>query len=259
MSFLQQRILFNLGLSDHAARAIGPLCRIVSIETKSNITECGCDVDYWDIVINGIVVANQMTVTGKHQMVYFYSEGSWFGDIEILSRSKTNVKYVSMSSVDLMRVPADVFLDLIERESSFLRILFHQNAKRSSLIWQSSIILKTGNPWLKTLYGMAICAESSTSSFLINRRDVSNDSHHIPLRQELLAQYCGMSRSVLSRQLQILARFKLISIDYSDVSLVSVGQWRKLMRYIINNHNRAALLTPDELINSFIKDDCLGT
>lgn len=251
MSFFIQRVLFNIGLSQHVARLAANDCLISCIDARKVIWHQGETVESWDLVLSGVVAVSQYHGTSDSRLVHFFTNGAWYGEHNIVAAIPSCLAYHTLDQADLMRMPARLFRKLLDEEPAFSRFIARLCAMKGQLLWDSNTLLKTGNPSIRVAGGLALCTENISASVLPSLGDADRDSHRIPLKQELLAHYCGVSRTVFSKHLQTLMTHGLIKIEYSEIELVSLKEWRGLLAYLKHETGKVGEVNLEELIRLY--------
>jgi len=240
-----------MGLSSHVARLVSGDCAIASIDSNRVVWERGDIPESWDLVISGLVVVSQGNSVSGMRLVHFFGNGAWYGEQNIINSSPTYHRYHTMDQVDLMRMPARLFLGLMRDEPDFARCIAKLGAWKNQLLWDTNSLLKAGTPSLRVVLGLGLCAENLASTALPHLIDTQFDRLKIPLKQQLLAQYCGVSRTIMSKHLQMLQLHGLIKIDYSEVELLMLGHWRGFTAYLKENLCDLGGANLDELMSLF--------
>ena len=86
-------------------------------------------------------------------------------------------------------------------------------------------LIKFGSPCLRVVMGLSHFAEELT--FHAPPIDIRNPDHsvEIPVKQKLLADLCGVSRTIFSEYVQKLSCEGWLRISYGKLEILSVHRW----------------------------------
>lgn len=254
-TYVVQR-LRSLGISEKAAYSVAPKLHISSLPAGEVIWQGSRHGDAWWLIISGMVAAVTPSAKGgKSQVDNIYGPEAWFGELPIINASETYTEYTGITDVELLSMPAAIFLELLGQELNFANYMIRLISWRAQRNSEIRMLMKVGNPCLRTVMGLGLFFEAWAAK---SHRPVTANMHagvSIPVKQEVLAQLCGVSRTSISEYvLRLQAEGWLIS-HYGRLELVNLQTWRTLIRR--RRASRFATMAPtiEQILKEFVHAD----
>ena len=230
MSEFISSILQELGICKSKADNVSRVSHICSHNYNIPLFKQGQRITKWNYILNGSVILYAPFPEGNRTPMCVYSEGCWFGDQNIILDQPSLFEYRPLGEVELIEISMTIFLDILQTEANFSKNLYSATIWRAEHQMKVTFLVKKGDPFARVLMGIALIAETlltgATGKFL--HRDV--DFLKIPLSQELLAQFLGSSRTVVSKHLLKLQCDGALEVGYSHIRLLNLPMWVRLIR-----------------------------
>ena len=190
--------LRKLGLSEQSARVQSKSAKITSFRPSQVIWEKGAEVKSWNCVITGLVCASVTTEASEATPIALYGEESWFGGFSVLNKKPAYANFISMVPTDVLTLPAQLVLELLDVEQGFAANVAKMMSWRAQKTSEMLMMMKLGNPCLRVVMG--ICQFGESLAYRSERPPTIGygEGVVIPLTQDLLASLCGVSRTRFS-------------------------------------------------------------
>lgn len=241
------QLLTKFDLDASSAIRLAQHAIIRSYEPNAKIWGRGQPVSKWCYVITG-QVAPYVTVNGKNSLILVWSEGTWFGEQDILSGGISPVDIGVISETQLLEIPSNDFLECFSQNRMFAGALARSIAWKSQCISEMLSLIKHGNPAARVVLGIGYLAEM-TAAHSVNPCVIENQQVvNIPLSQRNLAALFGVSRTTLSQCISALARSGWLTINYANIQLKNVQDWWSF----IQKQRSSKLETMDEDVMSLL-------
>ena len=218
--------LRNVGISHERALQLASAIKITSYDEGQTIYLKGAKPDAWKYIISGLVAESVESPQGGGLMpISIYSEGAWFGEQPIINRTTSYADFMCISSTEVMSISNDDVLDLMTTQPSFVMYLTKLMAWRAQQTSEMLTLIKFGSPCLRVVMGLSHFAEE----LIYHGHPDGNagDSHgvEIPVKQKLLADLCGVSRTIFSEYVQKLASEGWLRVSYGKLEILSLFNW----------------------------------
>lgn len=175
----------------------------------------GNSTDYIYFIIEGEVTIYQNDIDGNTFLKDKMLSGASFGHIFALTKKQSNCLVISSTNTIILYIKLDEVLVSDSNEASIF--------KNNILMFLAKMTYKTSNH-LSTLSLKTL--RKKLFSYLMNFNYQSGTFFKVPLNREEMAQYLGVNRSSLSKELIALKsenildykknEFKIIDIDYFE-------------------------------------------
>lgn len=223
-SYVYKRLL-NLGLEPQFAQKTAAVVKVRSFEAGSIIWAKGSEVQSWQYIVAGLVAAAIPTTNSQSTPISIYGKGSWFGEQSIINRKPSYADYLCLVETEVLALPASHFDQLFIDDAGFARHVAKLMAWRVQKTSETLMLMKLGNPCLRTVMGLAQFAEA-----LAYRSDRPPTipfgvGVEIPVPQTTLASLCGVSRTLFSETVQQLAAAEWLKISYSKLEILQISAW----------------------------------
>ncbi|WP_298924828.1 Crp/Fnr family transcriptional regulator [uncultured Ramlibacter sp.] len=229
MSDYAAQILVKLGLTEPSARGIAPKLVIASYDVGQPVWLQNQMLGAWCFIMTGIVVGTSPRLGGQRLPMTLHGPQSWFGEVCLLNDEPTVLDYVCATDVQLIRMPAETFRQLVATEPALGAQVLRMTARHAQLQMDLIISLKIDSPTVRTVLGLAQIAEALSASW--DGKDVLA----VPIKQSLIAAMCGVSRTLLSHYLQVLQLAGWVRVHYSRLEMVAPRAWVR-MAYTMHRH-----------------------
>ena len=216
--------LRNVGISHEKALQLACVVKIASYDEGHVISRKGSRPDAWKFIISGLVAESVDSAQGTLMPISIYSEGAWFGEQSIINRNPSYADFVCISATEVMSISSEVILDLMNAQPAFVMYLSRLMAWRAQQTAEMLTLIKFGSPCLRVVMGLSHFAEELTYQ-CETERDLSVESVEIPVKQKLLADLCGVSRTIFSEYVQKLASEGWLRISYGKLEILSPLNW----------------------------------
>lgn len=219
--------LRNVGISQEKALQMAAFIKISSFEEGDVVWSKGSKIDSWRFIITGLVAASLESPQGSMMPISIYGEGSWFGEQSIINRKTSYSDFVCLAPTEFMSISGDIVLELMETQPAFALYLTRLMAWRVQKTSEMLMLMKFGNPCLRVVMGLSQFAEAL---FYHSDRPPTigfGQGVEIPVKQKVLADLCGVSRTIFSEYVQKLAAQGWLSISYGKLEILSLQNWHK--------------------------------
>jgi CRP-like cAMP-binding protein len=201
-----------------------------SLSAGAHIWPADNSILAWRFIISGIVAAVTPAAKGVCKAQTIYGSEAWFGENQIINVASSYIKYVSATDVELLNMPAPIFLYLLDREPVFSAYMTRLVSWRAQCESEVLMLMKAGNPCLRTVIGLGMIFEAMAAKSNLPITENMTDSITIPVKQEVLAQLCGVSRTSLWENMSRLEDEGWLNVHYSKLELLKLPTWRAVMR-----------------------------
>lgn len=246
MSIFLHQILEKLGVSRAATLQVARQMSVASFSIGDVICASGSKVDHWQMIVSGIVASTVPIGDNGRVPIMVYGQYAWFGEQAILDYKPSYLEYVCLNDVDVVRLPTDVLLALLRQEVALAGFLARTSAWHAHSNMEMLVLRKLGTPAVRVVMGLTQVAEG-----LMSQREYSpikGDVASLPLKQEVLAQLCGVSRTTFSECVHMLQGSEWLSIGYNNLSLLSMEVWHHVARKLRARIGLASKLSINDLI-----------
>ena len=168
----------------------------------------------------GMIKISTLRQDGREAILAVLEPGNWFGEISLIDGSPRTHDATALSALDLLVVPFDAFVQQMQG-AAFARSVAALLAAR-----------------VRGLYGLMEDATLRGLSARVARRLLAlarGDATQSPqpracvaLPQEALAMMLGVTRQTLSKELNALARERVIALGYGRIELLSLETLQRL-------------------------------
>lgn len=225
------RLLSSLGVSPERVHKVLPRVKMESAKLGDVLISKGQCSKHWTYILSGFVGTNAPTKNGHSVPVDIFGSNCWFGETMVLHERSSPLEYVCLSNASMLTIPADDVREAFAHDAKFTRTFARLLAWRGAIQTEIIGLIKTGNPQMRVVMGLALLASSLNGNVLPQLgSEVKANNFHIPLKQSLLASSCGVSRGVFSALAQKLADAGWIQVNYGTLELLSIPSWCSLLQ-----------------------------
>ena len=217
--------LRNVGIPHEKALQMANVVKVSSYEEGHVIYPKGVKPDAWKFIISGLVAESAASTQGSLMPISIYTEGTWFGEQAIINRSVSYADVVCISCTDVMSVSTDAVLDAMAKHPSFLLYLTRLSSWRAQQASELLTLIKFASPCLRVVMGLSHFAEELSYNGEYDPTLNRMEAVEIPVKQKLLADLCGVSRTIFSEYVQKLASEGWLRISYGKLEILSPINW----------------------------------
>lgn len=203
----------------------------------------------WCHLVSGVVNSRETGANNKDVTVNIFSPGSWLCDPAFVTEQSTTHQFVALTESRLFCLPYAIAKKAFEKDLHFSRYLARLATWRSRQQSEILAVMKTAGPHLRIVLGLAILGESIAKGTSHLPPAKSETTLKIPVKQEVLASMCGVSRGVFSECIQQLAKAGWVDLSYAALSLTHTEAWTELLESYRQNIFIPPTIAIGELMN----------
>lgn len=177
----------------------------------------GETVDAWTGVIEGLVKMSSISAAGKSVTFTGIGPGGWFGEGSLLKSEARKYDIVALRDTRMAWMPRSTFDWLLCSSIAFNRFLLLQLNERLGQF----IGLVEYERMLEPDARVARCLAE-----LFNPHLYPGHRSELEISQEELGYLSGVSRQRVNQALQVLARAKLVEVEYGNIRIVDLAALR---------------------------------
>ena len=178
----------------------------------------GETVDAWTGVIEGLVKMSSVSAAGKSVTFTGISAGGWFGEGSLLKSEARKYDIVALRDTRMAWMPRSTFDWLLSTSIAFNRFLLLQLNERLGQF----IGLVEYERMLEPDARVARCLAE-----MFNPHLYPGHRSELEISQEEIGYLSGVSRQRVNQALQVLARAKLVEVEYGSVRIVDLAALRR--------------------------------
>jgi len=221
--------LRKVGISHEKALQMAASVKVSSYDEGHTIYLKGSRPDAWKFIISGLVAESVESTQGTLMPISIYGEGAWFGEQSIINGNPIYADFVCIAATEVMSIMTESVHDLMAEQPAFVMYLSRLMAWRSQQTSEMLTLIKFGSPCLRVVMGLSHFAEELTyqpnTDYAPDAILRVSDSVEIPVKQKLLADLCGVSRTIFSEYVQKLSIEGWLRISYGKLEILSPGNW----------------------------------
>ena len=199
---LRQVTLFST-LEDHDLQALAALARPITAQRGEIIISQGSVGDALYVVIGGRVRVYVSDKDGKEMVLALEGPSAVFGEIAVLDGAVRSASIAAMEQTELLKISADDFFALLERNTELNRSVIQSLAGRIRKLTQGAQGLALDSVYRRLTARLQECAVEENGEWVITER----------LTHQLLADMIGCSREMVSRIMSDLVKGGYIRIE----------------------------------------------
>lgn len=229
MSTLFFDVLSDLGISQNLIPATARRMSVASYDEGQVIWQCGQEIDRWLWILSGIVVgAVPADDDGLGLPIMVYGRSTWFGEQSILTGNATQLEFKCLSDVEVVSIPSDLLLELASQDAALSGFLARLSAWRGQKQSDSLVVMRLGTPATRIVMGLAQIAEGLRSSWDMPSQCLDQEMIEVPIKQGVLAQLCGVSRTVFSECILELQLGHWLEVSYGRLCIHKPQTWNRV-------------------------------
>lgn len=241
--------LRGLGLSDHSVERLRLRIESQHLETGAILWYKGAHLQPLTHIISGLVSAGIPGPDCTIKPINIYGPGTWFGESAFLSQRPSILEYTCLTPVYIQSISSTDALEAFEQEPLFAHFIARLLSWRDQQHTEMLALMKLTNPEVRVVMGLALFAEALRSSSSHMSYINEMETLELPIKQELLASLCGVSRGAISICLQQLAAAGWARLDYGGVMLLNIPTWYEFSRTHRLNCLRRAKISMSDILN----------
>ena len=199
---LRQVTLFST-LEDHDLLTLAALARPITAQRGEIIISQGSVGDALYVVIGGRVRVYVSDKDGKEMVLALEGPSAVFGEIAVLDGAVRSASIAAMEQTELLKISADDFFALLERNTELNRSVIQSLAGRIRKLTQGAQGLALDSVYRRLTARLQECAVEENGEWVITER----------LTHQLLADMIGCSREMVSRIMSDLVKGGYIRIE----------------------------------------------
>ena len=192
--------------------------------------EKGCSVPFWSCVISGYVAASVPLKTGKRLLLHLYGPNEWFGEQPLMTKQPSQFEYTCLSGVEVIAMSKQGFDSAMYQEPKFSRFLCGLVAWRAQQQAEKLMWMRLGSSPMQVVMGLAQFAEVAYQIARTPLNASFAQTVDLPIAQQQIADFCGVSRTLFSENIQHLAGAGWLKLRYGGIELQSAETWRRFAR-----------------------------
>jgi CRP/FNR family cyclic AMP-dependent transcriptional regulator len=202
IDILRQVTLFST-LGDNELQALAVLARPITAQRGEIIISQGSVGDALYVVIGGRVRVYVSDKDGKEMVLALEGPSAVFGEIAVLDGAVRSASIAAMEQTELLKISADDFFALLERNTELNRSVIQSLAGRIRKLTQGAQGLALDSVYRRLTARLQECAVEENGEWVITER----------LTHQLLADMIGCSREMVSRIMSDLVKGGYIRIE----------------------------------------------
>ena len=202
IDIVRQVTLFST-LEDRELQALAALARPITVQRGEIIISQGSVGDALYVVIGGRVRVYVSDKDGKEMVLALEGPSAVFGEIAVLDGAVRSASIAAMEQTELLKISADDFFALLERNTELNRSVIQSLAGRIRKLTQGAQGLALDSVYRRLTARLQECAVEENGEWVITER----------LTHQLLADMIGCSREMVSRIMSDLVKGGYIRIE----------------------------------------------
>ncbi|MGC4026817.1 MAG: Crp/Fnr family transcriptional regulator [Mesorhizobium sp.] len=193
---------------DRAARGITER----RFDKNNYLCHRGDKVDYWHGVVTGLVKMSSVSLSGKAITFAGIGAGGWFGEGSVLKDEARKYDLVAVRHTHVLLMNRPTFMWLYENSAGFNRFLVRQLNERLAQFIATTEYERLLDPKARVARQL---------SWLSNPLLCPHVHDEIEITQDELALLATVSRPLVNRSLQELAREGLLSFAHGAITIIN--------------------------------------
>ena len=206
------------GLEPGQRRRVGAEVEERRFQGGTVVMRRGEVVEAWTGVIEGLVKMSSVSAAGKSVTFTGIGAGGWFGEGSLLKNEARKYDIVALRDTRMAWMPRSTFDWLLSTSIPFNRFLLLQLNERLGQF----IGLVEYERMLEPDARVARCLAE-----MFNPHLYPGHRSELEISQEEIGYLSGVSRQRVNQALQVLARAKLVEVEYGSVRIVDLAALRR--------------------------------
>ena len=237
MSIFAYQALIGLQLSERSVLELMPKLEMATFGIGQDIAgEGGSDLH---LVCDGLVMSSLSNGWGAPSAIDMYGPSTWVGGAELFGGQGDAMRYICLAPSRVIRLPLAKAAEYSLAERPFLDFIVKLLRWRDGHHMAMVSAAKSTQPGARIALLLAILAQGIRCSH--SHLPVSPQEHGpvVPTNQSVIADYVGLSRSVVSRHLQALVGAGLMRLNYGSIEFLNTSAWESLYQAHVGNALRS--------------------
>lgn len=172
-------------------------------------------------LVAGTIKISSLRQDGREAILAVLEPGNWFGEITLIDGLPRTHDATALEALDLLVVPPEAFAQQM-RDVVFANAMAAMLAARVRMLYGLTEDATLRSLRARVAHRLLVLARGDATQSVHLRRTLM-------LPQEALAMMLGVTRQTLSKELNALARDKLISLGYGRIELLSIDALQALV------------------------------
>lgn len=226
-----ERFLLELGVDRAKAARISVASLVHSLGAGEPVALRG-EAATWCYVVDGCLVSS-FPQDNRHQSVDIVAgPGCWLGEEYVVSETPHFFSTKALCATRVIHLPPSLLSEALAESPGLTLFMFKQLSLRAMRSVERLNLIKYGRSSARMIMGMCYLLEHfdrprASASAL----PATNNPEYlsIPLSQQIIADYCGVSRARLSSGVRLLIEADLIQSGYKNLTFCNLNKWRRWM------------------------------
>ena len=176
-------------LSESALRLLAREARFVKVEKGDVLFIQSDPSETAYIVLSGTISILLNSLDGREMVINEMHSGDLFGELGILTRNPRSTSAIARTKSELLAIPGQVFLKVVEREPQFALRILELTAKRLQMSGKRESALAF------------LDAQARLARLLLELEQQEKDKGYVTISQEELAHHTGLIRQTVAKVL----------------------------------------------------------
>jgi len=207
LKFLGSVPLFSK-LNDASVRSLAEASKLQSLQKGEMLFLQSDPSEYAYIVRAGIISIVLQSADGREMIINEMRSGDMFGELGILTKKARSTSAVAHSNSELLVIPKQAFLQVMDAEPHFARLILEMTASRLQMSSERESAL------------VFMDAQARLAHLLLELDKQESETGYITISQDELAHHTGLIRQTVAKAL---------------------GKWRR-QGYLLTGRGRIVLL-----------------
>ena len=237
MSIFAYQALIGLQLSERAVLELMPKLEMATFDIGQDIS--GEGGSHLHLVCGGLVMSSLSNGWGAPSAIDMYGPGTWVGGAKLFGGQGDATRYICLAPSRVIRLPLIGAAEYSLTERPFLDFIAKLLRWRDGHHMAMVSAAKSTQPGARIALLLAILAQGIRCSH--SHLPITPQDHGpvVPTNQSVIADYVGLSRSVVSRQLQALVGAGLMRLNYGSIEFLNSPAWESLYQAHVGNALRS--------------------
>jgi CRP-like cAMP-binding protein len=233
MSIFAYQSLKGLQLTERVVLDLMARLEILSFEVGDDIAQQKGAGLY--LICDGLAMGCLSNGWGAPSAIDMYGPNTWVGGAGVFGAEDVATRYVCLAPSRVIYVPLAPGMGYLESERAFNgfvgKLLRWRNSHQMAMISAT----KAAQPGVRIALLLAILAQGILCSHSHLPVAWQANGPLVPSNQSVIADYVGLSRSVVSRHLQELVGAGLMRLNYGSIEFLNTPAWQALYQAHVRN------------------------
>ena len=233
MSIFAYQALKGLQLTERSVVELMAKLETRSFEIGDDINQAGGTGLH--LICDGLVMSCLSNGWGAPSAIDMYGPNTWVGGAGVFGTEDAATRYICLAPSRVIYLPlaANVDYSLTERafQDYISKLLRWRDGHHMAMISAA----KATQPGARIALLLAILARGIRCSHSHLPLTSQANGPVVPTNQSVIADYVGLSRSVVSRHLQALVSAGLMRLNYGSIEFLNTSSWEALYQAHVHN------------------------